>query len=31
MELLAEVRAQTKPLDNQEVVGALREIVERAA
>jgi hypothetical protein len=31
MELLAEVRAQAKPLDNQEVVGALREIVERAA
>jgi hypothetical protein len=30
MELLAEVRAQAKPLDNQEVVGALREIVERA-
>jgi hypothetical protein len=31
MEQLAEVRAQSKPLDNQEVVGALREIVERAA
>jgi hypothetical protein len=31
MELLAEVRTQAKPLDNQEVVGALREIVERAA
>lgn len=31
MELLAEVRAQTKPLDNQDVVTALREIVERVA
>lgn len=31
MELLAEVRAQSKPLDNQEVVGELRAIVERAA
>jgi hypothetical protein len=31
MELLADVRAQAKPLDNQEVVGALRQIVERVA
>jgi hypothetical protein len=31
MELLAEVRAQSKPQDNQEVVAALREIIERAA
>jgi hypothetical protein len=27
MELLADVRAQAKPLDNQEVVGALRDTV----
>jgi hypothetical protein len=31
MELLANVRAQAKPLDNQEVVGELRQIVERVA
>jgi hypothetical protein len=31
MELLASVRAQTKPLDNQEVVDELRQIVERVA
>jgi len=31
MELLAGVRAQTKPQDNQEVVGELRQIVERVA
>jgi hypothetical protein len=31
MELLADVRAQAKPLDNQEVVGALRDIVKGAA
>jgi len=31
MELLADVRAQAKPLDNQEVVGALRDIVKGVA
>jgi hypothetical protein len=31
MELLAAVRAQAKPLDNHEVVGELRQIVERVA
>jgi hypothetical protein len=31
MELLADVRAEAKPLDNQEVVGELRQIVERVA
>jgi hypothetical protein len=30
MELLAGVRAESKPLDNQEVVAALRAIIERA-
>ena len=31
MELLADVRAQAKPLDNQEDVGALRDIVKSVA
>jgi hypothetical protein len=31
MELLAGVRAETKPLDNQEVVAALRAIIEGVA
>jgi hypothetical protein len=31
MDLLADVRAQAKPLENQEVVGALRDIVMGSA